>query len=197
MSNHSSARPERGDVEAMLASCLRHLRAANYSPKTLSTYSDSINSSIAFLKEFSMLLGIAEIKQTHIGSFINAQLERCASATASVRYRALQSFFKFLAEERVIDETSMRNVRPPKVPDGRFPFFRRPNNAPCSNHAPVRTSKSVEIRRYSGSLSTAQRERHPKSVGRESRYRNARTARVRPSRMATPVKKNVPGQRFF
>ncbi len=41
MRTHSPAVGSRGDIETMLASYLRHIQAANYSPKTVSTYRDS------------------------------------------------------------------------------------------------------------------------------------------------------------
>lgn len=60
MPSHSSAHPGCNSIEQMLESYMRHLRAANYSPKTLSTYSGSTNSFVSFLKESSMPLAVAE-----------------------------------------------------------------------------------------------------------------------------------------
>ena len=123
MRTHSPALPSRDDIETMLASYLRHIQAANYSPKTVTTYRDSVRPLIEFLREEDLPLDVAEIERTHLEAFIADQLERCAPATASIRYRAIQSFFKFLVEERVIDESPMRNMRLPRIPEVEVPLL--------------------------------------------------------------------------
>lgn len=123
MPAHSPALPPRDDIEATLASYLRHIQAANYSPKTVTTYRDSVRPLIKFLHQENMPLEVAKIERTHIEAFIADQLKRCAPATASIRYRAIQSLFKFLLEERIVDESPMRNMRLPRIPEIAVPLL--------------------------------------------------------------------------
>ena len=123
MSDLSPTRSNRADIERLLDSYVRHLRASNYSPKTVSTYSDSINPFIAFLQESGMPLLVSKLDREHVEGFVSLQLEKYAPATASVRYRALQSFFNFLVEERLLEETPMRNMRPPRIPEEAVPVL--------------------------------------------------------------------------
>ena len=62
----------------------------------------------AFLAAQGMPLNVAALSREHIESFIADILSHSAPSTASIRYRALQQFFKWAVDEGEI----------PRFPDG-------------------------------------------------------------------------------
>lgn len=114
----------KGDLSANIQSFLRHLRAENLSPRTQDVYVRSTSLFADFLGKSGRPTDVAKITREHIESFINDLLETRKPATASVRFRSLQSFFKWLVEEGEIRDSPMRNMRPPKIPEGTVPVLR-------------------------------------------------------------------------
>jgi integrase len=57
------------------------------------------------------------ITREHVEAFIDDVLHRWKPATAANRYRALQRFFGFAAEEGEIPVSPMRNMSPRRVPE--------------------------------------------------------------------------------
>ncbi len=70
MRTHSPVLSPRDDIESMIESYPGHLRAANYSPKTISNYSVSIGPIIRFLRLSSEPLEIAEFERHHARTHI-------------------------------------------------------------------------------------------------------------------------------
>lgn len=65
-----------------------------------------------------MPLDVGNIHREHVEEFIHSLLQRNAPATANNRYRALQSFFKYLdGEGELPGGNPMGKMRPPKVPE--------------------------------------------------------------------------------
>jgi site-specific recombinase XerD len=95
----------------------RSLRAANRSAKTVQVYLESVRQLERFLEASSLPTAPAALHREHIEAWIGDLLSRCKPATASVRFRSAQQFFKFLAEEGEIDASPMRTMRPPIVPE--------------------------------------------------------------------------------
>ncbi len=95
----------------------RHLRAGNLSERTLETYNESLTLFARFLAQQNRPLDPAQIRTADVQEFITELLRTRKPATASVRYRALQQFFKWLVEEDEIKENPMARMRPPKVPE--------------------------------------------------------------------------------
>jgi site-specific recombinase XerD len=95
----------------------RHLRAANRSAKTVQVYVESAGQIDRFLATQGMPTMPEGIHREHVEAWIEDVLGRCKPATASVRFRSLQQFFKFLVEEGEIREAPMRNIRAPIVPE--------------------------------------------------------------------------------
>ena len=61
---------------------------------------------------------VAHISREHVEHFLVSLQERgMRPATVSQRYRSLQQFFRWLAEEGEIRATPMANMRPPHVPE--------------------------------------------------------------------------------
>ena len=95
----------------------RHLRAANRSAKTVQVYVESAGQLDRFLAAQGMPTMPEGIHREHVEAWIEDVLGRCKPATASVRFRSLQQFFKFLVEEGEVRESPMRNMRAPIVPE--------------------------------------------------------------------------------
>ena len=106
-------------LELLIGSYVRHLRAANMSPRTIETYSESC---LQFAKFYAENSGKARRSPTRqdVEAFIEELLSTKSPATASVRYRALKKFFDWAEGEGEIKESPMLRMRPPKIPE-KFP----------------------------------------------------------------------------
>ncbi len=92
------------------------LEAENKSKKTLETYLEAIRLFERFLRGKGMPEGIGSINREHVEAFIADMLTLWKPATASVRYRSLQQFFKWAVEDGEIKDSPMKNMKPPIVP---------------------------------------------------------------------------------
>jgi site-specific recombinase XerD len=99
--------------DRLVSSWLRSLRARNLADKTVRTYADSARA----LVQFSGADDVATIDRAQLDEFIVDQLARYSPATVSVRYRALQQLFTWLAEEEYVDASPMARMKPPLVPE--------------------------------------------------------------------------------
>jgi site-specific recombinase XerC len=106
------------DIGPLRASFLRHLHAENRSPSTRTTYAKAIDQLDAYLAATGMPRAVAGVTREHIESFLIALEERgMKPATVSQRYRSLQQFFRWLAQEGEIKASPMATMRPPHVPE--------------------------------------------------------------------------------
>jgi site-specific recombinase XerD len=115
--SRTTTAPIVGDLRPLVVSWLRHLRAANLAPKTITTYEQSAEALARFLEARGMPTAVASIRREHLEAFIEDQLARWKPTTASVRFRALQQLFRWLVEEGEITESPMARMRPPKLPE--------------------------------------------------------------------------------
>jgi site-specific recombinase XerD len=106
-----------GDIDGLVTSWLRHLRAGNLSPRTLETYSESVAQFVAFLTERGMPTAVANITREHVEAWVDHLLQTRKPATASVRARALQQLWRWLVEEGEVRESPMARMRPVKIPE--------------------------------------------------------------------------------
>jgi len=106
-----------GTLELLIPSWERSLRAANKSPKTIRAYGDSARLFEKFAREKFGITAVDRVGRDTIESFIEDQLARWKPTTASVRYRCLQQFFKWLLEEGEITADPMARMKPPIVPE--------------------------------------------------------------------------------
>ncbi len=95
----------------------RSLRAENKSPRTIETYDEALRLFGNFLRERGMPTSVPTIKREHVEAFITHLLANWKPATASNRYRALQSFFKWAVAEGELKASPMANMKPPAVPE--------------------------------------------------------------------------------
>jgi site-specific recombinase XerD len=103
-----------GDISVNLQSFRRSLRT-NRSPRTVETYTEAVRQFLRFLTDRGMPTFVRDITREHVEEFILDLQQRWKPATAANRYRSLQAFFKYLAEEHEISETPMKNMKPPRV----------------------------------------------------------------------------------
>jgi site-specific recombinase XerD len=112
-----------GDLEDLIPSFLRSLRAANKSPKTIKAYREAAVQLLAFLTEHGMPTAVASIRREHVEAYIESVLERWKPATASNRYRALRVLFGWLVEEGEVPDSPMAKMKPPSVPEVPVPVI--------------------------------------------------------------------------
>ena len=106
-----------GDLAANATSFARHLRAVNKSPNTLRSYMEAVAQLDAYLAEHGMPVDVATVRREHVEAFIEDLLAKLRPASAANRYRSLQQFFKWLAEEGEIRESPMVRMKPPTMPE--------------------------------------------------------------------------------
>lgn len=113
-----------GNIAPLRASFLRHLHAENRSPSTRTTYAKAIDQLDAFLSSSGMPTAVEDVTREHLEHFLIALQDRgMRPATVSQRYRSLQQFFRWLAEEGEIRSSPLANMRPPHVPEEPPPVF--------------------------------------------------------------------------
>lgn len=110
-----------GDLPLMADSFRRALRAANKADRTVSTYLAAVEQLTTFLADQELPTDAADITRDHIRRYVEWVLSTNKPATASNRHRALQQFFKYLAEEGEIDVSPMAGMKPPFVPEEPVP----------------------------------------------------------------------------
>lgn len=110
------------DLGGYLTSWQRAMRAMNRAPKTISGYTESVEGFRAWLRANDGPAELAGITADDVRGYIGDLVATRKPATASNRHRALQQFFKWLAEEGEIDADPMRQLRPPTVPEQPVPL---------------------------------------------------------------------------
>src|SRR5262249_7080016 len=95
----------------------RHLRASNKARMTVVTYMAAIDALGDYLSHHGMPTDPAAITREHVEAFISDILTRAKPATALNRYRALGTYFRWLADEGEIPASPMRRMKPPHVPE--------------------------------------------------------------------------------
>lgn len=107
-----------GDIVPLRDSFLRHLHAENKAPSTRVTYAKAIDQFAAFLGAQGMPTSVGAIHREHIEHFlVDLQGRGMRPATVSQRYRSLQQFFRWLADEGEVPRSPMATMRPPHVPE--------------------------------------------------------------------------------
>jgi integrase/recombinase XerC len=104
------------EIEALVNSWRRDLRARNLARKTIKTYGESADQLIAHLAGNGVTTA-ADVSREHVSDFITQLLATRSASTASVRFRALQQFFAWLVDEEEIAVSPMAKLLPPKLPE--------------------------------------------------------------------------------
>ena len=106
-----------GDLAVNRTSFARHLRAANLTPATVTTYLASLDRFADFLAAQGMPQDVAAIRREHVEAFIEDQLARWRPATALNRYSGLQAFFRWATEEGEVRQSPLAHMHKPKLPE--------------------------------------------------------------------------------
>lgn len=91
--------------------------AENKAPRTIATYLAAADELGAFLADRGMPTVLANIRREHVETWVGDLLSRHKAATASVRFRAVQQFFRWAVEEGELDQSPMARMRPPIIPE--------------------------------------------------------------------------------
>ena len=110
---------ERTEVEALMRSFSRFLRAANRSERTVETYL----SSVAQLTDWCEANDADPLTRRAVEGYLADLADRRKPATVAFRYRSLQQFFRWLEDEEELDQSPMTKMRPPKVPEQPVPVL--------------------------------------------------------------------------
>lgn len=118
----------------------RSLRSANKAPNTIKVYLRSARALHAFLDALpdSYLAAFPDdpddptftppdrydrITARHLDAYLAATLARTSAASASVHYRSLQQWFKWLAGAALIPHSPMEGMSPPAIPEAPVPVI--------------------------------------------------------------------------
>jgi site-specific recombinase XerD len=131
-----------GDVEQMVTSFTRHLRAENKAAQTITAYTYAPLQLAAFLRDRGMPADVASIHREHVEAYLEDLLTRRGAATANNRYRGLVAFFAWLQEEVEIPASPMACMKPPAIPQ-QYPSP-RPLTSRRSSRAPQATTSRID-----------------------------------------------------
>src|SRR5687767_9536365 len=95
----SAAQSTAGDLAFHARGFELSLGSANKRPNTIKSYLEAVTQLDAFLAAKGMPRDVEAIRREHVETFQKDQLDRLRPASAANRYRSLQQFFKWLAEE--------------------------------------------------------------------------------------------------
>jgi site-specific recombinase XerD len=96
----------------------RSLRAANKAPSTIETYGKAVEQLAAYLEAQGMPQDVGGIRREHVESFLVDLQERGhRPATVAQRFRSLQQFFKWLADEGDVQTSPMARMKAPAIPE--------------------------------------------------------------------------------
>jgi site-specific recombinase XerD len=101
------------DILDLSVSFARTLRAANRSPRTITSYLEAIRR----FSDYAGPIEAGDVTRDHIRGFVDDQLTRHRPSTAASRHRSLQQFFRWATEEEIIPVSPMARMKPPTVPE--------------------------------------------------------------------------------
>lgn len=104
-----------GAIASLLPSWRRSLAARRVSPRTIATYTTSVEQLAAFLAAKGMPGDAARLRREHVEAFVEGLLKTRAPATAHNRYRGCQAFFAWCLEEGEVRESPMARMKPPRL----------------------------------------------------------------------------------
>ena len=112
-----------GSLQPEISSFRLHLAAEGKAAKTVRTYTEAVQwFAAAHLRREVGRTGWEEVGRPDVQEWIVWLLDWYSAAYASNQFRALQQFFKWLANEEEIPDP-MAGMKPPSVPDKPVPVF--------------------------------------------------------------------------
>jgi site-specific recombinase XerD len=114
-----------GSVRALRDSFRLSMEAANKAPRTIETYMLAIDQLADHLEAHGMPTTLSHLTREHVESYVIGLFDKgCAPATVSIRFRALQQFFKWAESEGEITTNPMAKMERPRVPEDPPPVLR-------------------------------------------------------------------------
>jgi site-specific recombinase XerD len=111
------------DLESLIPSFEKHLRAGNRSPRTIEKYGDGARQFVQWLHDNDLPTDARSIRRAHVEAFIADLLGRWKPSTAATRYRDLQALFKWAVDEEELVDSPMARMRPPAQPSVPVPVL--------------------------------------------------------------------------
>lgn len=115
--------PTEGDLERLIVSFGRHLRAANRSPRTIEKYLLAARQFSAYCAAQGGPITAAAIRRRDVEAYIADLLERLKPGTAVTRYQDLRVLFGWLVDEEEIATSPMARMKPPILPEVPVPVL--------------------------------------------------------------------------
>ncbi|MHB1444845.1 MAG: tyrosine-type recombinase/integrase [Acidimicrobiales bacterium] len=112
-----------GDIEGLVQSFGRHLRALNRSPRTREKYVMAATQLARYMAAEGGPVNVADIRRRDVEGYITHLLDAFTPGTALTRYQDLQQFFKWLVDEEEIPTSPMAKMAPPHLPDVPVPVI--------------------------------------------------------------------------
>jgi site-specific recombinase XerD len=110
-------------LDALVDDFVRSLRARNLSPKTIKGYGEAARLFASYAADNGLPVEPAKVRKVDVEAFVTDQLERWTPSTAATRFRYLQQFWKWLAEEGEIPVSPMARMSPPKIDERPVPIL--------------------------------------------------------------------------
>lgn len=111
------------DIRGLIRSWEIHLRAQRKAQGTLDAYLLAANQLVDHIETKGMPTAAHLITREHIEDWIITLIETRAPATANQRYRSIQQFFRWLAEEGEVSSSPMANMEPPQLDEEEVPVI--------------------------------------------------------------------------
>jgi site-specific recombinase XerD len=119
----STTTAHEGDLERLIVSFGRHLRAANRAPRTIEKYLLAARQFAAFCADNDLAVNVADIRRRDVEAYIAHLLDHFKPGTAVTRYQDLRVFFGWLVEEEEIAVSPMAKMKPPILPEVPVPVL--------------------------------------------------------------------------
>ena len=111
-----------GDLRHLWESFVRHHRTS-LRPATLDTYGVAVVQFTRYLASEGASLDVRDITREQVEDFIAVLHATRSPGTAHNRYRALNTFFRWLVEEGELDASPTERMRPPTLPEAPPPVL--------------------------------------------------------------------------
>jgi site-specific recombinase XerD len=105
------------DNDLTLASYLRELRQKRRSPRTVSTYVESLTDFTRFIDGEDLLAVERRQIEDYLFDLTDPDSRALAAGTAMLRFRDLRAFYNWAVREEILDVSPMAKVSAPKVVD--------------------------------------------------------------------------------
>lgn len=107
----------------LIASFERSLRARKRSPKTIKAYIETARLFVGHQASRGRPLDPEAVTRGDVEEFMVDQLDRWTPSTAATRFRCLQQFWRFLADEGEIEFSPMAKMAPPTLGETPVPVL--------------------------------------------------------------------------